>query len=225
MADYLSGSMSAQERAHWEQRVLEDPDLSEALYGDLNVAAALDAIGTRRSPQGAAGAPSRDGRGAGTEDAGPGARTRRQGSRMPRARPRRYRIRRLALAAVPVAAVLAAVVLIPRLGDRRTPESGPLFRGEEGAVRLLRPLGEPSGPPHVFQWTRDPEADRYRFEIFDAEAHPVFQTVTRDTFLILPELPLVVAPEAAALWRVVPLTASGSERPAPAPARFGLDAD
>jgi len=110
---------------------------------------------------------------------------------------------------VPMAAVLTAVVSILMLrpgwfGLSGVPGlSGMSSRGASGFT-LLEPDSTVSRLPERFVWTRDPRAEQYRFELFDASAHPVTMVLTTDTLVVM-EAGVDVVPEKGE-WSVTPMT-------------------
>ena len=93
-------------------------------------------------------------------------------------RPKR-RPQAVAFLAVAAAASIAFIAFIlPRPGGDE------IFRGDgSGAPQAMYPVGDLEGPPHMFIWTRDPGAARYRLEIYNAEGSRLHVTTTADTFL------------------------------------------
>jgi hypothetical protein len=120
-----------------------------------------------------------------------------------------------------VLAVAAAALLWPRPAPDGRPPAPEVLRGEETpgvAARLIEPLGTLSGPPERFLWSRDPAAELYRLEVFDASGELFTAAVLRDTFVTA----AAVGADSlrSATWRVVPIAADGLERPAQTAARF-----
>jgi hypothetical protein len=77
-----------------------------------------------------------------------------------------------------VASIAFLVFILPRPGGDET------FHGDEaGAPSAVQPVGDLEGSPHMFIWTRDPGAARYRLEIHNAEGSRLYLTTTADTFL------------------------------------------
>lgn len=188
LARWRAGEMDAAERAAFERDVLGSDALAEAAYRE----AAFDAL----AEPAAASAP-----------APRAAAPKRAGLAWPKLA---WRV------ALPVAATLLAVWMLPHLvGPRRASGPAPgddLVRGEAAAVRLVVPAGAVDAAPTRFTWTRDPGAESYRVEIFDAEGTRVATAVTRDTTLDAATLP-APAPGAGD-WRVVPIAPDGAERAA-----------
>jgi len=82
------------------------------------------------------------------------------------------------LAVAAVASIAFVAFILPRPGGEE------IFRGDEaGAPQAVQPVGDLEGPPHMFIWTSDPTAARYRLEIFTAEGTRLHVTTTADTFL------------------------------------------
>jgi hypothetical protein len=135
--------------------------------------------------------------------------------------------------ALPIAAVLAIAVLTPLL--RREPDS--VMRGEGEAPRLISPVGTylSENLPRRFEWSKDRGAARYRFELYDAESRRLYETVTGDTSLVVPDSlwPSIMMglPDSSRVgfsrgdsfsWRVVPIDGSGFERSPSSTATVGI---
>lgn len=112
---------------------------------------------------------------------------------------------------VPAAAVLTAMVsiLVLRpgwLGLAGVPGLAGMGSHSGSASRfvLLEPDSTVSKLPGRFVWTRDPRAEQYRFELFDASAHPVTMVLTTDTLLVMEAGIDVVPPKGQ--WSVTPMT-------------------
>jgi hypothetical protein len=71
--------------------------------------------------------------------------------------------------------------------------------------------GELEGPDAKFAWDRDPRADVYRIEVYDASSHLLAAAVLRDTSILASAL----LPDSAhvGIWRVVPVSVGGTELP------------
>lgn len=124
--------------------------------------------------------------------------------------------------ALPLAASIAVVAGVAWWIAIR-PAQGPiedLVRGASPGVTLIEPRGEINAPPERLVWTRDPVADAYRVELFDAEGRLVLTLLTADTTASL--VGHAQAPPAAGEWRVTPIDADGAERPAPPAGRYRL---
>jgi hypothetical protein len=196
LADYLSGSLTPEARGRFEREILEDDALSAALYSEVNLETSL------RASQGpAAGAPTAT-----------GAATARRRSWFGGAG------RGITLRwALPVAG--AAVVLIGFLlarGPLGGPESAnpgdavdPIFRGAEGKLRLVAPIGSTPASPERFIWTREEGAVLYRFELFDEEMRPLFQVATPETALAASTHGFPEVPRSGA-WKVSALGPEGT---------------
>jgi hypothetical protein len=74
--------------------------------------------------------------------------------------------------------------------------------------------GRLEGPDAKFAWSHDPRADVYRIEVYDASSHLLAAAVLRDTSILASAL----LPDSAhvGMWRVVPVSAGGTELPATA---------
>ena len=73
-------------------------------------------------------------------------------------------------------------------------------------------------PGAAFAWPPVPRAELYRIELFDDTHQLLGGAVTRDT--IVPADAVVPDTARAGRWRVVPVTAGGTELPASATGRF-----
>jgi len=67
----------------------------------------------------------------------------------------------------------------------------------------MEPMGEVAEVPSRFIWTASADASFYRFELFDAESNPIFETVTADTVFTIEAVTLRVP--ARGYWVVTPL--------------------
>lgn len=89
---------------------------------------------------------------------------------------------------VPVAA--AAAVLLVASGlvwkARRVPIDDDVVRGEGASITLVAPR-ERLDAGRTFTWRSTGGESRYRFQLRDAKGGVVFDTVTRDTVLVLPQ--------------------------------------
>ena len=102
-----------------------------------------------------------------------------------------------------VASIAFLVFILPR------PGSEGFFRGEGAdAPRAVQPSGDLEGPPHMFIWTGDPAAVRYRLEIFSAEGSRLHETTTTDTFLATEG---GIALPRVGTWRATTLDSQGAE--------------
>jgi hypothetical protein len=99
------------------------------------------------------------------------------------------------------AAAMLVVVLRPTLSSKVTK---PTYREESvtsvAAPVLISPLGVATAPD-TFRWSAVPRADRYRITVFDRGGAVVWETLTRDTAVALPDL-LWHSVDATYLWRV-----------------------
>jgi hypothetical protein len=112
---------------------------------------------------------------------------------------RSFRDRRRWTVAAPLAAAAAVLLLVFAPWQRAPDRSEPVLR--EPAVtttvapRPLAPLGAVAVLPRLL-WTSVPHADRYRVTVFDGNGSVVWETLTTDT--------LVAVPDAVALGVGVP---------------------
>lgn len=193
IASYLSGELSGEEAARLEHEILEDDELAERLYSEINLRAATE----RPADDEAGGATPID--------------------RTARRTGRPFRWRSLLL---PVAAGLLVGLFGPQLKRMMTGGDGDVYRGATAPAGAISPMGDLSAPPERFVWHAAPGAASYRFTLLDSEIRPVHQAVVRDTFLVLPpsEAPWERGPDW--VWRVVPLDGMSAEMDAAPPATF-----
>jgi len=106
-----------------------------------------------------------------------------------------------------VIAAVSVVLLRPDLvglsGLQGLPGAGSDATGASG-LTLVEPDSTVSKLPERFAWTRDPKAEQYRFELFDAAARPVTMVLTTDTVLVMDSDVDVVPP--VGHWTVTPMT-------------------
>jgi hypothetical protein len=152
MQRYLAGEMPADERAAFEDEVLSSPELSDRLYSDISLQAAIETAARARSERAVETAPAEPWW---------------QG-----------RIVRWLAPAIAIAAV--AVLMIAR--QPKAPFEPPVFRGSEGGLEAVEPRGDVSEVPSLFVWHPSDAASFYRFELFHASSSaPLFTIVTSDT--------------------------------------------
>ena len=203
LARYRAGAMGDDERATFEREAVRDEALLEALYVEESLdALAADARGEREAPgPPALPMPVRDARPAIAERA-------------------RRRWTRLAGALLPAAAAIVLAVGVFRWAgrERRGTTGDDVVRGGGVAAQPLEPTGDLAGTPARFVWSRDPGAQSYRVELFDAQGAVIATVVTADTTLAVEAL--TPSPPAAGEWKVTPLDADGIERPAAPAAAF-----
>jgi len=151
IADYLAGSMKAEEREEFEREVLASDELAEAVYAETSLD---DAI--RRA--GVAGAAQR----AETKIVPMGSRG-------------------LAWwkVALPLAAAIA-LIAIPLVDRDRAPETGPVFRGADSAFTIVGPTGRVASLER-FTWNDDPGAAAYEVTVRDAAARIIWRMTTTET--------------------------------------------
>ena len=88
-----------------------------------------------------------------------------------------WRRRRWLAALATVAAILAGVAILRPVA----PPTEVYRSGAPGSPRALAPSGVSKEVPLNFSWTRDADAERYRFEIFDDEGLPAYVRILTDT--------------------------------------------
>jgi len=78
-------------------------------------------------------------------------------------------------------------------------------------IRALAGNGLLEGPDAKFSWSREPRADVYRIEVYDASSRLLAAAVLRDTSIAASAL----LPDSAhaGVWRVVPVSKGGTELP------------
>jgi len=120
------------------------------------------------------------------------------------------------------AAAILAVVLLPHPSLRTPLEPAPVYRGAEGQLSALAPVGSVATPQLRFRWSSFPEAQRYRIEVFDANSHEVFELVSQDTTAVVDASELAEMGRGAGFWRVTALGELDTQltRSAPAPLRL-----
>ena len=211
LGKYLANRMEASEQRAFEDEILGDPMLSEALYAEVNLDASLHE---------AAAAPSRH------------IISHRMAASIPRParRARPWWAAGWLRLALPLAAVIAIVVVTPRLRREVFPGAGPSTSSRERTPRRLRsgtlrapiasirglaPSGDLTEPPRSFVWTRDPLATGYRLEIFDTYGSRIFDAVSSDTTYSAAAVPISWTAVTSGSWRVTPLTQTGEGDPSP----------
>ncbi len=115
------------------------------------------------------------------------------------------------------AAILIAVVCVAAfaLGYRSRRAAVPVATGRPGPTPQEMVL---AGPGARFVWRHDPRADVYRIEAYDLSQRLLAAAVVRDTSFDAS----VLLPDSArtGIWRVVVVTAGGTELAPPRPAAF-----
>ena len=190
LARYRAGAMAPEERAAFEREAAASEALLEALY----VEESLDTLAA-------------DARGVAPLDARPAIAVRKRGLS--------WGLTRVLLPAA--AAIVVAVGVLRWVGHGRGPAED-IVRGSAAAAAPLEPTGEVSSAPRRFVWSRDPAAESYRVDLFDAAGAVIGTAVTADTSLEVAAL--AATPPAAGEWQVTPLDADGLERPAAPRAAF-----
>jgi hypothetical protein len=125
--------------------------------------------------------------------------------------PRPPRTRRWWGSGVPVAlaATLLLAVGITRWGGRAVE---PVMRSAlDGVVLATPPDGAQTEPSPAFAWHPVVGAQRYEFELLDADAAPVYQTTTADTSVALPAA-ITLRPGVTYRWLVRALDDAGQPR-------------
>ena len=89
------------------------------------------------------------------------------------------RFRAMAAASILVAAVAAGVFFFSKPGPRDA------ARGDRSDIRLIEPAATLDRAPAYFRWAAVPNADIYRFEIFDEELLSVLVRNTKSTSVTL----------------------------------------
>jgi hypothetical protein len=134
---------------------------------------------------------------------------------------KRRRLPRRLLIPLAAAAILA-VVFLPHPSLRTPLEPAPVFRGSEGVLTALSPVGTVAGPKLQFRWSSFPKAQRYRIEVFDVNSHEIFEVVSQDTSAVVEASQLANMKNGAGFWRVTALGELDAQltRSAPAPLRL-----
>jgi len=111
--------------------------------------------------------------------------------------------RRIASSVIVVGAAAAALLFIVERPSS-SEVAQPLYREESvtgvAAPHLIAPFGI-TATVDVFRWTSVPRADRYRITLFARDGSVIWETLTRDTTIVLPDLVRRV-PHDTILWRV-----------------------
>jgi hypothetical protein len=172
---YLAGEMTESERTEFEREIMEDPKLSELVYADAQIQAALETAAEEKKRE-----------------------SRPASAREPR---RWWRLPALRWG-VPVA-VAAAILAVFVVVDRSPgPPPKEVFRGGESGFAAISPQGDLGETPARFVWTPYPGAAHYRFELFDAASTLVHTTVTADTTT---RVSVAGAAARQGYWMVTPL--------------------
>lgn len=210
LARYAAGSMTQGERTQFEREILASEALSEALYADESLRAAV----------------------AGMSDDVARARARRSAPGMKRSRASWLRF------ALPLAAGVAIAVVAPRLFDRfggdhassesehsgRTLRSGKVLESENKisppvpgpssvtapTVKPLFPFGTFTEDPLRFEWTSDPAATAYRIEMTGESGERIFSLETPETTIAFPGRDLASRRGDVIVWRVTPIVPQGT---------------
>jgi len=125
-------------------------------------------------------------------------------------------ITRWPLIAAGVLVVAGAVAMVFIARPPAPPPAGTM--APAAGPRTLSGDGILAGPEARFAWSRDGRADVYRLEVYDLSSRLLAAAVLRDTSVIA----TAVLPESAraGLWRVVPVSAGGTELPPTTSNRF-----
>jgi hypothetical protein len=152
---YLAGELTPEERIAFEDEVLANSELSDRLYADANVRAALETAAHARRERSVAAA-----------------------SVDPWWRRHVWRWM------VPAVGV-AAVAIFMFVQQTESPEQAPVFRGADRHFAAIEPAGDIESVPSQFVWSASDGAAYYRFELFDAASALVLETVTSDTMITI----------------------------------------
>lgn len=117
---------------------------------------------------------------------------------------RRNSLRWIGVPAVGAAlALLAVFVIAPNIGTRRT--SGLERNISPLEIGLLRPRGTIPVSALIFKWTRRPEAQSYRLEIYDRSLEPVYQSgpLRSDTFSPPADAAALIRKNEVYFWKIV----------------------
>lgn len=100
-------------------------------------------------------------------------------------------------------ALLAMFVIVPNIGTRRT--SGLERNVSPLEIGLLRPRGTILASALSFKWTRRPEVQSYRLEIYDRSLEPVYQSgpLSSDTFLPPEDAAALIRKNEVYFWKIV----------------------
>jgi hypothetical protein len=110
---------------------------------------------------------------------------------------------------VALAATLLLAVGLTRWGGRAVE---PVMRSAlDGVVLATPPDGAQTEPSPAFAWHPVAGAQRYEFELLDADAAPVYQTTTADTSVALPAA-VTLRPGVTYRWLVRALDDAGQPR-------------
>ena len=110
---------------------------------------------------------------------------------------------------VALAATLLLAVGLTRWGGRAVE---PVMRSAlDGVVLATPPDGAQTEPSPAFAWHPVAGAQRYEFELLDADAAPVYQTTTADTSVALPAA-ITLRPGVTYRWLVRALDDAGQPR-------------
>jgi hypothetical protein len=117
---------------------------------------------------------------------------------------RRNSLRWISVPAVGAAlALLAVFVIVPNIGTRRT--SGLERNVSPLEIGLLRPRGTIPASALSFKWTRRPEVQSYRLEIYDRSLEPVYQSgpLSSDTFSPPEDAAALIRKNEVYFWKIV----------------------
>ncbi len=117
---------------------------------------------------------------------------------------RRNSLRWVSVPAIGAAlAFLAVFVIVPNIGTRRT--SGLERNVSPLDIGLLRPRGTIPASALSFKWTRRPEVQSYRLEIYDRSLDPVYQSdpLSSDTFSLPQSVAGLLRKNEAYFWKII----------------------
>jgi len=117
---------------------------------------------------------------------------------------RRHSLRWISVPAVGAAlALLTVFVIVPNIGTRRT--SGLERNVSPLEIGLLRPRGTIPASALSFKWTRRPEVQSYRLEIYDRSLEPVYQSgpLSSDTFSPSEDAAALIRKNEVYFWKIV----------------------
>jgi hypothetical protein len=117
---------------------------------------------------------------------------------------RRNSLRWIGVPAVGAALALFIVfVIVPNIGTRRT--SGLERNVSPLEIGLLRPRGTIPASALSFKWTRRPEVQSYRLEIYDRSLEPVYQSgpLSSDTFSPPEDAAALIRKNEVYFWKIV----------------------
>ncbi len=102
-------------------------------------------------------------------------------------------------------ALLTMFVIVPNIGTHRT--SGLERNASPMEIGLLRPRGTIPASALSFKWTRRPEVQSYRLEIYDRSLEPVYQSglLSSDTFSLPEDAAALLGKNEVYFWKIIAL--------------------